>query len=162
MVAQFDIRPLTSRKRAHIEEQRIRDVAAAFERLHSALDNMARPAWGRTTPDRLAYLQARFDRRVADPGARRAAEVLIEEWRQRSITGAPKPSPEAPVNDWTDGQLMAALSVRCGREAAPISADSPRPVKPARALHKPPRVKKVGRPLAQSQQAASESEASGL
>jgi hypothetical protein len=132
MVSQFNITPLTSRKRAYIEEQRVRNVAAAFERLKAALENMARPAWGRTTPDRLAYLQARFDRRVMDPGARLAAATLIEEWRERSLTGAPKPNPNAAVQEWTAGQLMTELSIRRGREVAPISADAPRPVKPAR------------------------------
>jgi hypothetical protein len=51
---QFEIRPLTSRQRAHIEEQRMRNVSAAFVRLQKALDNTTRPAWGRSTPDRLA------------------------------------------------------------------------------------------------------------
>jgi hypothetical protein len=46
---QFEIRPLTSRQRAHIEEQRMRDVSAAIARLEKALDNMMRPAWGRGT-----------------------------------------------------------------------------------------------------------------
>lgn len=34
MASRFNIQPLTSRKRAHIEEQRTRNAAAAFERLH--------------------------------------------------------------------------------------------------------------------------------
>jgi hypothetical protein len=151
MVDQFRIRPQTSRKRAYNEEQRIRNAAGAFQRLQAALDNMARPAWGRTTPDRLAYLQARFDRRVADPCAQQAAAQLIEEWRQRAITGAAKPSQDAPVDEWTAGQLMTALSIRRGREGMPIPGDRPRPVKPARAPLKPPRVKKLDRPVGHGQ-----------
>jgi hypothetical protein len=79
---------MTGRQRAYIEEQRLRNATAAFERLQRSLDNMTRPAWGRSTPARLAYLKDRFDQRVSDPGARDAAAALIEEWRQRSMAGA--------------------------------------------------------------------------
>ena len=53
MANPFKIRSLTPRKRAYIEEQRLRNVAAAFTRLKRALDYTARPARGRS-PDRLA------------------------------------------------------------------------------------------------------------
>ena len=76
MANPFEFRHLTARKRAYIEEQRMRNVAGAFAQLQRALDNTARPAWGQSTPDRLAYLQAKFDRRVSDPGARMAAATL--------------------------------------------------------------------------------------
>ena len=92
-----EIRSLTARNRAYIEEQRIRNVAGAFARLRRALNNTARPAWGQSTPDRLAYLQAKFDRRVSDPGSRMAAATLIEEWRQHSKTGLPNFDPDRPV-----------------------------------------------------------------
>jgi hypothetical protein len=46
LVRSFEIRPFTSRQRAHIEEQRLRDVSAAFARLEKALNNTMRPAWG--------------------------------------------------------------------------------------------------------------------
>jgi hypothetical protein len=46
-----------ARERAHIEEQRLRNVAGAFARLRRALDNTARPAWGQSTPDRLGSLE---------------------------------------------------------------------------------------------------------
>jgi hypothetical protein len=62
MAKQFKISPLTPRRRAFIEEQRMRDVSAAFARL----ENTARPAWGPSAPDRLAYLQSQ----VRSPGVR--------------------------------------------------------------------------------------------
>jgi hypothetical protein len=45
-VRAFENRSLTPGQRAHIEEQRLRDVSAAFARLKKALDNTARPTWG--------------------------------------------------------------------------------------------------------------------
>ena len=112
MANPFEIRSLTARKCAYIEEQRLRNVAGAFARLRRALDNTARPAWGQSTSDRLAYLQAKFDRRVSDLGSRAAAATLIEEWRQRSMTGLLKLGPDRPVGQFTDGELMAAISER--------------------------------------------------
>jgi hypothetical protein len=106
------IRSLTSRQRAHIEEQRLRDVSAAFARLEKALDNTMRPAWGPSMSDRLAYLQAKFDRRVSDPASRHAAATLIEEWRERSRDGGPKPDPDRPIEELTDSELMKALCIR--------------------------------------------------
>src|SRR5580658_4817972 len=76
----------------------IHGVSAAFARLQKALDNTARPAWGRGAPERLASLQAKFDRRVSDPDSRAAAAALIEEWRQRSIAGRSKLGPDRPVS----------------------------------------------------------------
>jgi hypothetical protein len=75
---QLEIRPFTSRQRAQIEEQRVRDISAAFARLEKALRNTARPTWGPSRPDRLAYLQAKFDRRVSDPASR----MLRPSWRR--------------------------------------------------------------------------------
>jgi hypothetical protein len=77
MVDQFKVNSLTSRQRAHIEEQRLRGVSAAFARLEKALENTARPVRGPRMDDRLAYHQAKFDRRVSDPGSRHAAAELI-------------------------------------------------------------------------------------
>jgi hypothetical protein len=68
---------LSSRQRAHIEEQRTRDVSAAFARLGKALENTARPAWRPSTPDRLRYLPAKLDRRISDPSCRYSAAELI-------------------------------------------------------------------------------------
>jgi hypothetical protein len=51
MTNPFETRYLTARKRAYIEEQRMRNVAGAFTRLRRALDNTARPAWGQSTSD---------------------------------------------------------------------------------------------------------------
>jgi hypothetical protein len=136
MAYQFKIRSLTSRQRAHIEEQRLRDVSAAFARLEKALHNTARPAWGPSTPDRLAYLQTKFDRRVSDSASRMAAAELIEEWRRRSTVGEPKPDPDRPINEWTDGELMMGLSTR--RYGQPIAKpEGPSPSKPARMGRKP-------------------------
>jgi hypothetical protein len=96
----------------------VRNVSAAFARLEKALHNMARPAWGPSTPGRLAYLQAKFDRRVSDPASRHAAATLIEEWRERSMVGGP-PDPNRPPVEWTDSELMKALSIRrYGRHVA--------------------------------------------
>jgi hypothetical protein len=70
-------------------------------------------------PDRLAYLQAKFDRRVSDPASRFAAAELIDEWRRRSAVDEPKPDPDRPPEEWTDSELMKALSIRrYGRHAA--------------------------------------------
>ena len=124
MATPFEFRSLTARKCAYIEEQRMRNVAGAFARLRKALDNTARPAWGQSTLDRLAYLQAKFDRRVSDPGSRAAAATLIEEWRQRSMTGLPKLGPDRPVGQFTDGELMAAISERQYGQYTP-KADRP-------------------------------------
>jgi hypothetical protein len=119
MVDQFKISPLTARQRSHIEEQRVRNVSAAFARLEKALENTARPAWGPSTPGRLAYLQAKFDRRVSDPASRHAATELIQEWRRRSTDGRPKPDPDRPPEEWTDSELMKGLSIRrYGRHVA--------------------------------------------
>jgi hypothetical protein len=75
MARQVENRPLTSRQRAHIDEQRLRGVTAAFARLERALENTMRPAWGPSMADRLAYLQAKFDRRVSDAASRMAAAL---------------------------------------------------------------------------------------
>ena len=137
MTNPFETRHLTARKCAYIEEQRMRNVAAAFTRLRRALDNTARPARGRSTPDRLAYLQAKFDRRVSDPGSRAAAATLIEEWQQRSGAGLPKLGPGRPISQLTDGELMATLSEReYGQHTAKADRPPP-PPKPARTPRKP-------------------------
>ena len=65
MANHFKIRPLTHRKRACEEDQRLRNVSGAFERLRRSLDNVARPVRARGTPDRLVYLQARFEELTA-------------------------------------------------------------------------------------------------
>jgi hypothetical protein len=131
MARQFEIRPLTSRQRAHIEEQRLRGMSAAFARLERALDNTTRPAWRPSLPDRLAYLQAKFDRRVSDPASRHAAATLIEEWRERSRDGEPKPDSERPPEELTDSELMKALCIRrYGRHVA--KPEGAPPSKPAR------------------------------
>jgi hypothetical protein len=133
----FEFRSLTARKSAHVEEQRMRNVAGAFARLRRALDNTARPTWGPSTPDRLAYLQAKFDRRVSDPGSRMAAATLIEEWRQRSIACLPKLGPDRPVSQFTDGELAAAISERQYGQSTPKADRSPPPPRPARMPRKP-------------------------
>jgi hypothetical protein len=131
MVRRFENCSLTSRQRSHIEEQRVRNVSAAFARLEKALDNTTRPLWGPSTPDRLAYLQAKFDRRVSDPASRFAAAEVIEEWRRGSMVGEPKPDPDRPIEEWTDTELMKALSIRrYGRHIA--KPEGPPPRKPAR------------------------------
>jgi hypothetical protein len=137
MANQFETRHLTARKCAYIEEQRMRNVAGAFARLRRALDNTARPAWGQSTPDRLAYLQAKFDRRVSDPGSRMAAATLIEEWRQRSMTGLPNLGPDRPVSRFTDGELAAAISERQYGRYTPKADRPPPPPKPARMPRNP-------------------------
>jgi hypothetical protein len=137
MANPFEFRHLTARKRAYIEEQRLRNVAGAFARLRRALDNTARPGWGQSTSDRLAYLQAKFDRRVSDLGSRAAAATLIEEWRQRSMTGLPKLGPDRPVGQFTDGELMAAISERQYGQYTPKADRSPPPPKPARMPRRP-------------------------
>jgi hypothetical protein len=108
---QLEIRPFTSRQRAHIEEQRVRDISAAFAGLEKALRNTARPTWGPSRPDRLAYLQAKFDRRVSDPASRHAAAELIEEWRRRSMDAGQTPI-QTPHRRRTGCELMMALSTR--------------------------------------------------
>jgi hypothetical protein len=146
MANPFEFRHLTARKCAYIEEQRMRNVAAAFTRLRKALDNTARPAWGQSTSDRLAYLQAKFDRRVSDPGSRAAAATLIEEWRQRSMTGLPKLGPDRPVGQFTDGELMATISERQYGQSTPKADRPPPPPKPARMPRKPPKSRTVDKP----------------
>jgi hypothetical protein len=47
MARQFETRPLTFRQRAHVEEQRLRDVSAAFARLEKA-EQYGTSASGRT------------------------------------------------------------------------------------------------------------------
>jgi hypothetical protein len=54
---------------------------------------------GPSTPDRLAYLQAKFDRRVSDPASRDAAATLIKEWRERATDSVPKPDRTAPQSN---------------------------------------------------------------
>jgi hypothetical protein len=137
MANPFEFRHLTARKRAYIEEQRLRNLAGAFARLRRALDNTARPTWGQSAPERLAYLQAKFDRRVSDPGSRMAAATLIEEWRQRSMTGLPKLGPDRPVGQFTDGELMATISERQYGQHTPKADRSPPPPKPARMPRRP-------------------------
>jgi hypothetical protein len=137
MANPFEFRHLTARKCAYIEEQRMRNVAAAFTRLRRALDNTARPAWGQSTSDRLAYLQAKFDRRVSDLGSRVAAATLIEEWRQRSVAGLPKLGPDRPVGQFTDGELMATISERQYGQYTPKADRPPPPPKPARMPRRP-------------------------
>jgi hypothetical protein len=137
MANPFEFRHLTARKRAYIEEQRLRNVAGAFARLRRALDNTARPTWGQSTSERLAYLQAKFDRRVSDVGSRAAAATLIEEWRQRSMTGLSKLGPDRPVGQFTDGELMAAISERQYGQSTPTADRAPPPPKPARMPRKP-------------------------
>jgi hypothetical protein len=132
MANPFETRHLTARKCSYIEEQRLRNVAGAFARLRRALDNTARPTWGQSTSERLAYLQAKFDRRVSDPGSRAAAATLIEEWRQRSKTGLPSLGPDRPVGQFTDGELMAAISERQYGQYTPKADRPPPPPKPAR------------------------------
>ena len=87
MANPFEIRSLTARKRAYIEEQRLRNVAGAFARLRRALDNTARP--GR------------------------------------------------PVRQFTDGELLAAISERQYGQSTPQADRSPPPPKPARMPRKP-------------------------
>lgn len=65
MANHFKIRPLTHRKRACEEDQRLWNVSGAFERLRRSLANMARPVPARSTPGRLVYLQARFEELTA-------------------------------------------------------------------------------------------------
>ena len=137
MANPFEFRDLTARKCAYIEEQRMRNVAGAFARLKKALGNTARPTWGSSTPDRLVYLQAKFDRRVSDPGSRMAAATLIEEWRQRSKTGLSNFDPDRPISQFTDGELSAAISERQYGQSTPKADRPPPPPKPARVPRKP-------------------------
>jgi hypothetical protein len=146
MANSFEISSLTPRKRAYHEEQRLRNVAAAFTRLKRALENMARPARGPSTPDRLAYLQAKFNRRVSDPGSRAAAATLIEEWRQRSVAGLPKLGADRSISQLTDGELMAALSEREFGKHTEKADRPPPPPKPARTPRKPTKPKTSERP----------------
>jgi hypothetical protein len=155
MANPFEIRSLTSRKSAYIEEQRMRNVAAAFTRLKRALDNMARPAWGQSTSDRLAYLQAKFNRRVSDPGSRMAAATLVEEWQQRSVEGLPKLGPDRPVGQLTDGELMASLSEREFGQYTAKADRPPPPPRPARTPRQPSNSKTT-------EKAVRSSEANGL
>jgi hypothetical protein len=136
MPRRFENRSLTSRQRAHIEEQRVRGVSAAFARLEKALDNTTRPVWGPSMADRLAYLQAKFERRVSDPASRSAAAIMIDEWRQRAMAEEPKPAPDRPIEEWTDGELAAALCTR--RYGQPVTKpEGPPPSKPPRMPRKP-------------------------
>ena len=114
----------------------MRGVSAAFARLEKALENTARPVWGPSMDDRLAYLQAKFDRRVSDPASRAAAAMAIDEWQQRVLAEEPKPAPDRPIEEWTDGELAAALSIRRhGQHVA--KPEGPRPSKPPRMPRKP-------------------------
>ena len=114
----------------------MRGVSAAFARLEKALDNTTRPVWGLSMTDPLAYLQAKFDRRVSDGASRAAAAMMIDEWRQRALAEEPKSDPDRPIEEWTDGELAAALSIR--RYGQPIAKpEAPRPPKPARMRRKP-------------------------
>jgi hypothetical protein len=153
MANPFEFRHLTARKCAYIEEQRMRNVAAAFTRLRRALDNTARPTWGQSTRERLVYLQAKFDRRVSDPGSRMAAATLIEEWRQRSMTGLPKLEPDRPVGQFTDGELMAVISERQYGQSTAKADRPPPPPKPARTPRKPSNPRTSGKPSVGSPEA---------
>jgi hypothetical protein len=61
-----------------------------------------------------------------------AAAALIEEWRQRSMTGLPNLGPDRPMGQFTDGELMAAISERQYGQSTPTADRSPPPPKPAR------------------------------
>jgi hypothetical protein len=132
MANPFEFRDLSARKCDYIQEQRMRNVAGAFARLRKALENTARPTWGASTPERLAYLQAKFDRRVSDPASRMAAATLIEEWLQRPKTGLPNLGPNRPVSQLTDGELMAEISERELGQSITKADRPPPPPKPAR------------------------------
>jgi hypothetical protein len=107
MIYQFTNRPQTSRQRAHVEEQRLRGVSAAFARLEKALKNMTRPTGGPSAPDRLAYLQAKFDRRVSDPACRSRAHRGMA---ARVMVGDEKPDPDRPIEEWTDNDRFINVS----------------------------------------------------
>ena len=85
---------------------------------------------GPTISDQLAYFQAKFNRRVSDPGSRLAAAALIKEWRLRSMAGGPKPSQDRNIRECTDGELMTALNVRRYGRHAEEPSSSPPPKKP--------------------------------
>jgi hypothetical protein len=140
MANPFEFRHLTARKCAYIEEQRTRNVAAEGVRQYGSA------GLGRSTSDRLAYLQAKFDRRVSDLGSRVAAATLIEEWRQRSMTGLPKLGPDRPVGQFTDGELMATISERQYGQYTPKADRSPPPPTPARMPRKPSNLRTLKEP----------------
>jgi hypothetical protein len=132
MTNPFEFRDLSARKCDYIEEQRMRNVAGAFARLRRTLDNTARPTCGSSTPVRVAYLQAKFNRRVSDPAPKMAAATLIEEWLQRPKTGLPNLGPNRPVSQLTDGELMAEISERELGQSITKADRPPPPPKPAR------------------------------
>jgi hypothetical protein len=145
MANPLEITSLTSHKLAYLEEQRLRNVAAALTRLKRALD-----IWldrrGAEHSGSTGVLQAKFNRRVSDPGSRAAATTLIEEWRQRSVAGLPKLGPDRSISQLTDGELMAALSEREFGEHTEKADRPPPPPKPARTPRKPTKSRTSERP----------------
>ena len=124
----------------------MRNVAGAFARLRRALENTTRPTWGSSTPERLAYLQAKFNRRVSDPGSRMAAATLIEEWRQRPETGLSNLGRDRPISQFTDGELAATISERQYGQHISKADRPPPPPRPARMPRKPPKSRTPDKP----------------
>jgi hypothetical protein len=81
-------------------------------------------------------------------GSRAAAATLIEEWQQRSVAGFPKLGPDRPVGQFTDGELMAAISERQYGQYTPKADRPPPPPKPARMPRKPANAGTSKRPAA--------------
>ena len=137
MANQFEIGHLTPRKRAYSRSSVCGMWRGRSRGCGGHWTIRLGRRWGQSTSDRLAYLQAKFDRRVSDLGSRAAAATLIEEWRQRSMTGLPKLGPDRPVRQFTDGELMAAISERQYGQSTPKADRPPPPPKPARMPRKP-------------------------